>query len=312
MNEILKMLNELSADDLESVITRAHIILEKKRKEEAEKALLEKERLRQERLEQEKMRQQEIAELQRKLKELQSQSAAVVEPVKGDDFVMFDSVPAANKAPSYSAPVTQPAPAKAAPAQSNPASTITCPYCHKLNIAGSMFCEKCGKRLSQSAQPAAPKQTAPQSAPAYQQNWTTTVVRHEDGTMKKWEMLPGESIVQKYPEIQFIQPAMERKYVYSMQVTNKRILLSREGSFSAGMHTAGAMGGGLLGGLIMDGIKAATGAGPKPWMEIPLTAIRNCGVQNKKEFFIEADQTYVLRNKNYENVLPALVANAKK
>ena len=67
MNEILKMLNELSADDLDSLITRANIMLDKKRKEEAEQARLEQERQRQEKLEQEKQRQQEIAELQRRL-----------------------------------------------------------------------------------------------------------------------------------------------------------------------------------------------------------------------------------------------------
>ena len=47
MNEILKMLNELKADELDSLIVCAKILLEKKRKEEAEQALLEKERLRQ-------------------------------------------------------------------------------------------------------------------------------------------------------------------------------------------------------------------------------------------------------------------------
>lgn len=47
MNEILKMLNELKADELDGLIVRANILLEKKRKEEAEQALLEKERLRQ-------------------------------------------------------------------------------------------------------------------------------------------------------------------------------------------------------------------------------------------------------------------------
>ena len=81
MNEILKMLNELKADDLDKVITRANILLEKKRKEEAEQALLEKERLRQEKIEQERKRQREIAELLRKLQELQSQKPDIPEPV---------------------------------------------------------------------------------------------------------------------------------------------------------------------------------------------------------------------------------------
>lgn len=32
----------------------------------------------------------------------------------------------------------------------------------------------------------------------------------------------------------------------------------------------------------------------------------------KKEFFIEADQKYVLKNKGYEKVLPALVMAARR
>ena len=63
MDEILKILNALTADELDSVILRAGIMLEKKRKDEAEQARLEQERLRQEKIEQEKQRQQEIAEL---------------------------------------------------------------------------------------------------------------------------------------------------------------------------------------------------------------------------------------------------------
>ena len=67
----------------------------------------------------------------------------------------------------------------------------------------------------------------------------------------------------------------------------------------------------LVGSLIAEGVKAATGAGPKPWLEIPLAAVSSCGLQNKKEFFIVADQTYVLKNKNYDTILPNLVAQAK-
>lgn len=79
MNEILRMLNTLTADELDGVILRAGIMLEKKRKEEAEEAIREKERQRLEKIEQEKRRQEEIAELQRKLKELQSQKIDIPE-----------------------------------------------------------------------------------------------------------------------------------------------------------------------------------------------------------------------------------------
>ena len=90
MDEILKMLNALTADELDSVILRAGIMLEKKRKDEAEQARLEQERLRQEKIEQEKQRQQEIAELQRKLQELQGQRVDIPD-VAGDGFVMCGS-----------------------------------------------------------------------------------------------------------------------------------------------------------------------------------------------------------------------------
>lgn len=42
-----------------------------------------------------------------------------------------------------------------------------------------------------------------------------------------------------------------------------------------------------------------------------LAAVSICGLQNEKEFFIAADQTYVLKNKNYDTLLPNLVAQAK-
>ena len=96
---------------------------------------------------------------------------------------------------------------------------------------------------------------------------------------------------------------MGRKYQYSMEVTNKRILLTRISAVAASAGVAF----GLVGSLARE----AAGAGPKPWLEIPLTAVTNCGLQNKKEFFIMADQTYVLKNKGYEKFLPTLVANAK-
>ena len=215
MNEILRVLNALTADDLEDLIMRANIILEKKRKEEAEQALREKERLRQERLEQERRRQQEIAELQRKLQELQSQAPLTPEePVQGDNFVMYDSAAAASKAAAYSTPAVQPAPVTrtaqpaaqpapatrvvqptrsapaAQPAQPKPAGNITCPYCHKLNMAGSLFCEKCGQRLDQPVQPSAPRPAAPQ--PARQADQTGSSVRYMDGPQRNGSFCPAK------------------------------------------------------------------------------------------------------------------------
>lgn len=296
MNEILKMLNELKADELDSLIVRAKILLEKKRKEEAEQALLEKERLRQEKIEQEKRRQREIAELQRKLQELQSQKPDIPEPVNGDNFVMREPAAPVQPKPAPAAP--QPQPVQPKLAQS------FCPHCGQPNAAGSMFCSNCGQRMT------APK-AAPQTSPAPRASASTAQVRYADESMKKWEMRPGEQSMRGRHEIVMLQPN-GGKFAYHMEVTNQRILFYRESSASKNAGMVARMGGGLVGSLIAEGVKAATGAGPKPWLEIPLAAVSSCGLQNKKEFFIVADQTYVLKNKNYDTILPNLVAQAKQ
>lgn len=332
MNEILKMLNALTAEELDSVILRANIILEKKREEEAVAALLEKERQRQEKIAQEKRRQAEIAELQRKLQELQNQKVEIPEEpsvTMGDNFVMYD-------APTDNAQATRPKPASPKP---QAAQTVSCPHCGTKNVAGSQFCENCGQKISQpKAKPqAAPRPTQLSCPYCQQRNDADSLfcancgrkigqgaqagansapragnaqVRYAEESMKDWEMHPGERTVRADHEIFMLQPN-GGKYAYSMEVTTERILLRRE---STGSRTAGAaarMGGGLLGSLLAEGVKAATGAGPKPWLEIPLVCVSECGIRNKKEFFFVADQTYVLKNKRYDTFLPDLVANAK-
>lgn len=297
MNEILKMLNELKADDLDKVITRANILLEKKRKEEAEQALLEKERLRQEKIEQERKRQREIAELQRKLQELQSQKLDIPEPVEGNGFIMRE--PAASVQPKAAPvpPVSTPTPAQPKPAQ------MYCPHCGRPNPAGSQFCSNCGQRMNVPHASATP--TRAPSNPGVSQ------VRYADESMKKWEMRPGEQSVRGRHEIVLLQPN-GGKFAYHMEVTNQRILFYRESAASKNAGMVARMGGGLVGSIIAEGVKAASGSGPRPWLEIPLVAVSRCGVQNKKEFFIEADQTYVLKNKNYEMFLPDMVMKAKR
>ena len=296
MHEILKMLNELKADELDSLIVRAKILLEKKRKEEAEQALLEKERLRQEKIEQEKRRQREIAELQRKLQELQSQKPDIPEPVNGDNFVMREPAAPVQPKPAPAAPQPQ-------PVQPRPAQTL-CPHCGQSNAAGSMFCANCGQKMSATYQPASQPQPAPQPQAVVAQ------VRYADESMKKWEMRPGEQNMRNRHEIVMLQPN-GGKFAYHMEITNQRILFYRESAASKNAGMVARMGGGLVGSLIAEGVKAAAGAGPKPWLEIPLAAVSSCGLQNKKEFFIVADQTYVLKNKNYDTILPNLVAQAK-
>ena len=150
----------------------------------------------------------------------------------------------------------------------------------------------------------------PQASPAPQASASTAQVRYADESMKKWEMRPGEQNMRNRHEIVMLQPN-GGKFAYHMEVTNQRILFYRESSASKNAGMVARMGGGLVGSLIAEGVKAAAGAGPKPWLEIPLAAVSSCGLQNKKEFFIVADQTYVLKNKNYDIFLPNLVAQAK-
>lgn len=268
MNEILKMLNALKADELEGVIMRANIMLEKKRKDEAEEAIREQERLRQEKIEQEKRRQEQIAELQRQLQELQHQSASVQEEA--------------------------PAPKNSTPPPAPQIAQVACPHCRQLNAADSLFCGNCGQRMS-----------APQAAPApAAQPKAGAQVRYADNTVKKWEMLPGEQMIYPYHEIKIRQPDLGQKHKFYMEVTNQRILLTRIGAVAASAGVAF----GLVGSLVRE----AAGAGPRPWLEIPLTAVTSCGLQDDGQFFFVADQIYVLKNKKYEKTLPQLVANAKK
>lgn len=266
MIEILKQLNALSADELEGVIMRANIILEKKRKEEAEN--LERERLRREQELQAKQRQEEIAALERKLAELKGQTAA----------------PTPAPAPQVASAPVQPTPLRQA-------SQVVCPNCKAANSGDSVFCEECGQRISRSRSAAG---SAPQTV--------SGKVSFTDGSLKNWDLLPGECSVRKPHEITLIQPEKSGKYFYSMEVTNKRLLISRQHVVGRGTSTAG-----LLGGVLTE----LAGGGIKPWAEIPLTAIRSCGLRDKKEFVIEADVTFVMKNKKYEEYLPELVNKAK-
>ena len=254
MNEILMQLNTLSADELESVIERAKIMVDLKRKEEAEFAQKEAERLLLEQIEQERKRQEEIAELQRRLRELQGQA-----PV---------------------APAPQPEPVKSAPEPVKPAPEPVKPA------------------------PEAPK-PAPQPAP---QQETGAQVKYADESMEMWVLLPGEKEILDSLDVEFSMPALDKDMAYVMTVTNQRILLSRQ---SAAAHRAkrnAGIGFGLIGSLITSSIVGK----PKPWLEIPLTAVTNCGPMGKKEFFFEADQTYIFANNVVAKRLPDLVAQAKK
>lgn len=172
-------------------------------------------------------------------------------------------------------------------------------------IAGNQFCANCGQQMI--TQQPDPK---PQASTTFQPQSGAAQVRYADESMKKWEMRLGEQSMRSRHEIVMLQPN-GGKFGYHMEVTNQRILFYRESSTSKNAVMVARMGGGLVGSLIAEEVKAASGAGPKPWLEITLTTVSNCRLQNKKGFFIVADQTYVLKNKNYDTLLPNLVAQAK-
>ena len=375
------MLDDLSSQDLQRVIMRSKVLFEKKQKEEAE--LREQERIRQERLELERKRQEEIAELQRKIQELQNQKIEVPEEpckAKGDGFVMYDTaVPGPSvktEAPIPPEPEKTPEPAQIICPRCGEANTagsgfclkcgnklskpepkvsapqepaqIICPRCGEANTAGSGFCLKCGNKLSK-PEPE-PKVSAPQepaqiicprcgeanpadsafclkcghklsgpkpepevfSAPAPKPERTPEQVCYADESMKKWEMLPGEKVIKNSHETVILQPETDKKSVYYMEITDRRILFSKESAFSKNAKVAMGVGGGLVGAIIAEGVSAASGnGGVKPYLAIPLSAVTDCGLRNKKEFFIAAGQTFVFKNHGYENIVPDLVRKAK-
>ena len=227
MNEILKMLNTLTADELANVLMRGEIILEKKRKEEAEAELREKERLRQEKIAEEKRRQEEIEELQRRLQELQAQKVVIPEePGKTAEvnFVMYDAPRPVEqsqaKVPAQDEKVAQPQTvacphcnqvnevgnvfcsvcgqripkeqpvSKPQPVPTQPKTgKVACSHCHYLDDAGSMFCSNCGKKMDAAAQPSV---SASASRTVTQSQVSGAQVQYADESMDEWELLPRQ------------------------------------------------------------------------------------------------------------------------
>lgn len=216
-----------------------------------------------------------------------------------------------------------------------------CPHCHKWTNTDFTHCVHCYKSVNPSAprpvpqaggttapvlvSQAAPKPVsapkpapapvsyaAPQPVSAPAPKASAAQVRYADESVKNWDLLPGEKSVKGRHAVGLLKPE-GGKFTYHMQVTDRRILMWKESNRSTNFGYVARMGGGLLGQLIAAGAKAAVGAGPKPWVEIPLEAVSSCGVRNGSEFYIEADQTYVLQNLGkYDKFLPDLVENAKR
>ena len=220
--------------------------------EEAKAAQCERERQRQELLEKETRRLEETEALTQKLQELQNQKVEIPEELtkpsdinfilldtpKVDDYVNTieitlvpevsqtikmipnphchimshdDSLFCIHCGQKISKPQVDSQP----PVAPTP-SQIYCPYCHQQNPAGSTFCTNCGKSMIKPAHASALKANIPQ-------------VRYANESMKKWELNPYENVLHSRHEISLLQRD-GGKFAYYMEVTNQRLLFTREGN----------------------------------------------------------------------------------
>lgn len=319
MNELFENLSELSIDELENLITNAQELIQEKHQEAQRQAELEKQRLEQERLEAERKKQEEIAELQRRLKELQGDiqdddQQNVQEHTQvhmpQDTLEMF----AGKKSEEQ----------KNTTSKDQGYSMISCPRCHKLIPSDSRFCFYCGSDTTQKNESkadvfsslfdsASPEQTftlcsncrtpvpsgsqfcqncgkpvgnANQNTKP-QQNAPKKISVYMGDAVKKWDMLAGEGEVLGWKEVKAVEP--EQKSFAHVKITTKRILISVENRMQRGLRNSG----GLLVYAATSGMEKG-----KPWIMIPLECIVNYRLSGDKEIRIEADKTYVFHSHN--------------
>lgn len=273
MTEILEQLSDLSIEELTQVISRSQQLISYKQEEAQRLAQLERERLERERLEKERKKQEEIAELQRRLRELQGEdaSAAADEPPKAE----------------------QP--------QQQTYSMVRCPHCHQMIQSGNSFCYLCGKSLEvketqQTVRPEPQPQPNPQPQQNTQANSFTESVNYMDESVKKWTTLPGEGDVFGWRDIKMTSPEEAKKLAVYIKITTKRILLSSESLMKARTRTAAF---GAIGNLVVE--EKGT-----PWVWIPLNAVRSYQMLDKKVMQIEAERLYTFQSPKAKDIYDAL------
>lgn len=129
MNELFENLSRLSIDELENLITRAQVLIQEKQQEAQRLAELEKQRLEQERLEAERKKQEEIAELKKRLKELEGDTESDAQPKTPETPPVHIPQNTSSKDQGY--------------------RMVPCPHCHEFVPSDSKFCFYCGGTMTQ-------------------------------------------------------------------------------------------------------------------------------------------------------------------
>lgn len=289
MTEIFEQLSTLSIEELQQVIAKSQQLIEEKEQMALRLAQLEKERLEKERLEKERKRQEEIAELQRRLRELQ-----------GEDSLISDEQPKAEE----TVPVTPVQPKVEENVQSVPVqpqetvySMIPCPNCHQMIPSDSKFCHFCG--TSMETQPVPPVQPVQPAQPAYEASGSVVdydSVRYMDESVKKWADLAGEGEMFSWRDIKMTSPEEAKKLACYIKITTQRILISSESLMKARARTTAF---GAIGNLVVE--EKGT-----PWIWIPLNAVRCYRMLDKKEMLIEADRIYTFHSSKAKDIYATL------
>lgn len=291
MAGIFEQLSALSIEDLNLVIEKAQKLIKVKEQEALRLAQLEKERLERERLEKEQKRLEEIAELQRRLRELQQEEGTSVSAEQPKAQENVQSVPVQPKTePVQSAPIQQ---------EPQMYSLIRCPNCHEMIPSDSKFCHFCGTRIE--ANPAQANNTNTQSN--IRPNTCQEAfggyhdsVKYMDESIKKWETLDGEYDVSSWQSIVMSSPEEAKKLACYMKITTQRVLISAESRLKAGARTTAF---GAIGNLVVE-------EKGKPWVWIPLNAVRSYEILGKKEMQIEAERMYTFHASKAQDIYAAL------
>lgn len=275
MEEILEQLKGCSIQQLQEVMAQAQRLITEKEQEVQRQARLERERMERERMEQERRRQEEIAQLQERLRQLQGEQ-------------------------------TPPPPPPAPPQEQTQQvySMVSCPHCHQLIPSDSRLCTACGKQLGEAVTytyrgaKAAAQQPVQQSIhnTVAQPTQDGTQVEHLDGTLSKWDTWAGEYEVFGWRDVKMTAPEEGKKQACYLKITARRILFSSESLLKARARTTAF---GALGNMLVE-------EKGKPWVSIPLPAVRSYALTGKKEMRIQADQDYVFTTSKAKDIHEAL------